>query len=289
MNQSSTTAPSGCSSSVIAPSERILFRSAIEIAAIENVGPPAGVVISTITACARFATSPKIDFNALHLFVAANAPIKMSSSVVIGSKIGGFAGQCSVRVRISKDRVVNVKVFHNASLQCTGIDRPIAGIQALRAIKELIDLADIFPANTQPALRIEDYRTVNINSTYKWSESIRQPELFKILTRTYGLFVMFDTTHYPGVNMKYFHNVANRVQNGRCQCPEPCRGKGDGDKRGFCRRVTVSIFRSGIVLITGSRNYQQLSDVYNFIRKIFTKHAGAITAPTFSLKPTDAI
>lgn len=275
--------------STISAVDRALFRSEIEIAAIDNVGPPAGIVISTITACARFSGSPKIDFRGLHEYVTANAPITIKSAIIIGSKIGGFAGQCSLRVQINPSRVVNVKVFHNASLQCTGINKPIVGIHALRAIKDLIGMTeDILPAQFKASsLRIEDYRTVNINSTYKWHNNIRQPELFKILTRTYKLFVMFDTTHYPGVNMKYFHNAKNSVQNGRCQCTEPCRGKGDGDIRGFCRRVTVSIFRSGIVLITGSRNYQQLSDVYEFIRNIFTKHATEITAPIFSLKPTD--
>lgn len=267
--------------------DRLIFRSPLEIAAIENTGPPIGLAISTLTACACFATKPKVDYKHLHEFVVANAPIAIPPATILGSKIGGFAGQCSVVVRISDCRVINVKVFHNSSLQCTGIDVPTSGIECLRVIQKLVVMTKAIPASAVPTLRINDYRTVNINSTYKWHHQIKQPELFKILMKTYGLFVMFDTTHYPGINLKYFHNVHNAVQTGCCQCEAPCRGKGDGDRLMYCRRITVAIFRSGIVLITGSRNYTQLADVFDFIKNIFAKHSAQITAPTFSLEPTD--
>ena len=269
--------------------DRGIYRSKEEIMAIETVGPPPELFVSTITACARFVDIKHVDFSALHSHVNLSAPITMSDTkdVILSSSVGGFAGQCSVCVLVNRvgmePRKINVKIFHNASLQCTGIDHPATGLKALRAIQQL---CRSFFGDTS-VYCIGDYRTVNINSTYRFNKKILQDVLYRLLFKTYGLFVMFDTTHYPGVNMKYFHNIATLDNGGVCKCDKPCIGKGDGDGPGRCRRLTVSIFRSGIVLITGSRNYRQLSDVYKFIKNIFRKHHDDIVAPVFDLKPSD--
>ena len=49
-------------------------------------------------------------------------------------------------------------------------------------------------------------------------------------------------------------------------------GKGNGKGDGQCKKVTISTFRSGSVIITGARTEQQIKDSYNFINYVFQTH-----------------
>ena len=59
---------------------------------------------------------------------------------------------------------------------------------------------------------------------------------------------------------------------GVCQCSKKCNGKGLGKGDGQCKKVTISTFRSGSVIITGARNMLQIKDSYNFINSVFKNH-----------------
>ena len=139
------------------------------------------------------------------------------------------------------------------------------------------------------------YRTVNMNSTHSLGFKVRREELFRIL-KTLGMLVLYDSTHYPGVNLKYMYNAHNRCRDGRCHCYDgevgEDRGKkciktrGDGNALRQCRPITVSIYNSGSILFTGTRNYAQLREAYRFIMRVCREHRSSVEADAFELEPT---
>jgi hypothetical protein len=53
-------------------------------------------------------------------------------------------------------------------------------------------------------------------------------------------------------------------------------GNGDGYSIGNCKKITISPFRTGSVIITGAKNTEQLNDAYIFLNKVFIDHADVI-------------
>ena len=56
------------------------------------------------------------------------------------------------------------------------------------------------------------------------------------------------------------------------QCKNICKGQGTGDGDGECKRITMSIFRTGRIIITGAREIKQIEAAYSFLNKVFDKH-----------------
>ena len=44
-----------------------------------------------------------------------------------------------------------------------------------------------------------------------------------------------------------------------------CNGKGNGCGDGDCKKVTIAVFMSGKVIITGGQNKDQINESYRFI------------------------
>ena len=59
---------------------------------------------------------------------------------------------------------------------------------------------------------------------------------------------------------------------GKCYCTKLCNGKGDGDGNGNCKKITISTFQSGSVIITGARSMEQINDAYKFINRVFEEN-----------------
>ena len=45
-----------------------------------------------------------------------------------------------------------------------------------------------------------------------------------------------------------------------------CNGKGRADGDGNCKKVTIAVFKSGKIIITGGQNIKQLETSYRFIK-----------------------
>ena len=58
---------------------------------------------------------------------------------------------------------------------------------------------------------------------------------------------------------------------GKCYCKGLCTGKGDGIGDGKCKKITISVFQSGSVII-GAKTYTQIIDAYEFISNVFMTH-----------------
>ena len=91
------------------------------------------------------------------------------------------------------------------------------------------------------------------------------------MVEKYNIFSNYEPCIYPGVNSKFYWNedYKDEPYKGKCYCLNPCDGKGCGKGDGNCKKITISAFQSGSVIITGARNLEQIHTAYNFINKIF--------------------
>ena len=86
---------------------------------------------------------------------------------------------------------------------------------------------------------------------------------------------MLEKTIYQGVNTKFFYNKRNPGV-GICQCKNFCKGQGTGDGEGECKRITMSIFRTGRIIITGARQLEQIEAAYHFLNQVLDKHHATV-------------
>jgi TATA-box binding protein (TBP) (component of TFIID and TFIIIB) len=183
-----------------------------------------------------------------------------------------------VRRKINSDtsskegfKEVNVKLFANGGIQMTGV---VSEEFAYDAVQYLLSIINNIPAKifNEPA-KIEKFSTKLINTDYELNKFINQDALHKILINEYNLFSMLEKTIYQGVNTKFFYNT-NNENTGICRCDTEkfCKGQGTGLGKGECKRITMSIFRTGRIIITGARTMEQIEAAYKFLNNVFDKH-----------------
>jgi len=141
----------------------------------------------------------------------------------------------------------------------------------------------------EPKPYIMKFDICMMNSDYTIGRAIRRDQLYKILVEKYGLWSSFEPTIYQGVNTKFFWNKVRPAAApiGICVCPTPCDGSGSGYGIGQCKKITISPFRTGSIIITGAKHPEQLHDAYNFINGVLeTYSATVLRSDTPVLEPS---
>ena len=118
--------------------------------------------------------------------------------------------------------------------------------------------------------KIKDYKIVLINSDYYLGFEIKRDVLQDLLSNRYNIFSSYEPCIYPGVNSKYYFNeqYINNDYEGKCYCDVYCNGKGSGSGNGQCKKITIALFQSGSIIITGARDMEQIKRAHKFINKI---------------------
>jgi TATA-box binding protein (TBP) (component of TFIID and TFIIIB) len=164
---------------------------------------------------------------------------------------------------------VNVKLFANGGIQMTGVTSEPFARDSIEWLLQTFKSLDESPFNGTP--KIDRFSVQLINTDYALNKFINQDALHKILINEYNLFSMLEKTIYQGVNTKFFYNTNNQGK-GICRCQQFCKGQGTGDGEGQCKRITMSIFRTGRIIITGARRMEQIYATYEFLNSVFNKH-----------------
>ena len=162
-------------------------------------------------------------------------------------------------IHIYENKIINVKLFNNGKIQMTGLKTPEQGKHLIKKLINHLQDHDLLPKKT---IDIEFYDLVLINSDFDIGFEIERENLQEELIN-YGMYSSFEPCIYPGVNIKYFFNSNNT--NGICCCNSICNGKGEGCGDGDCKKITIAVFKSGKIIITGGRNYDQIETAYYFI------------------------
>lgn len=185
-----------------------------------------------------------------------------------------FDNQVTIVYRTNDNKNLNIKTFRNGNVQITGIKSIDQGYTTVdKMIKVLTDIyhnKDENVIGSVDELRNHNYKIRLINTDYKVGFSIKRENLHKILKNEYGNVCNYEPVIYPGVKLHYFFNIQNADMNGVCKCSRRCHdlkgGEGNGDCD--CKKITIAIFQSGCVIITGPQTKQQIEVCYKFINDI---------------------
>ena len=185
-----------------------------------------------------------------------------------------FYNSCSIIVKPSiNEKCVNIKLFNNGKITLTGCKKELDGYYAsCILLEELKKIPSIFMSlneNEVNELKIVDYKITMINSDFNTNFKIDLIKLLNILNiKEKELFIKFNPEKYRGLIIGYFWNTSKKIQDGKCNCISKCNGKGNGEGDGNCKKITISIFKSGSIIITGGRLVQQIEDAYRNINTI---------------------
>ena len=173
---------------------------------------------------------------------------------------------------LKANKRVNAKIFNNGRVQMTGINSDQIGETTIQILlSECNKLSsdsklEIFETETIDV--VEELETVLINSDFDIHNEINRESLHRLIIMN-GYMSSFEPCTYPGVNIKYYHNPLK--QNfGICDCEKPCNGKG---KDNTCKKITVAVFKSGKIIITGGRSKENIQTAYVFITEFIAENS----------------
>lgn len=161
----------------------------------------------------------------------------------------------------------NIKIFGNAAVHMTGIRTPEDGVKVLEALTTEMKTLGEGVVSPQADVRACDFVIRMINSGFSVPFKVRRKNLHQLLIGpNYNNVCSFQPLTYPGVKLAYYWNTESTGEgNGLCNCSRVCYGKGNGKGEGNCKKVTVAIFDSGQLLITGANAFCQIDAAYKFI------------------------
>lgn len=254
--------------------------------------------ISTITATGCVGTPINLDvmYNCLEVIDSESTNVEGIMYVEYGKKksetiFKGYSKKFSVNRRKSKptkrfdnqvtivyktkdNNSLNIKTFRNGNVQVTGIKTIAQGYDVVDKMIEI--LKDVYYKKDKEViedvsnLRNIDFKIRLINTDYKVGFSIKRENLHKILKNEYDLVCNYEPVIYPGVKLHYFYNKHNFRRDGICKCGKKCHDMkgGEGNGEGDCKKITIAIFQSGCIIITGSQTQEQIDECYAFINEI---------------------
>ena len=170
---------------------------------------------------------------------------------------------------------VNVKVFKNGNVQMTGVKHIDQGQDVIDKVIEQVNKIHgrgIPIAMTFHTIASSNYKICLINSDFRMGLDIRRDKLNTIVQKEYKMYSSFEPCIYPGVKIQYCWTSDCGNGDGICNCTCDCPGKGTGRGDGQCKKITIAVFQSGCIIITGAQSYIQIDDAYKFICKVVEKH-----------------
>lgn len=179
-----------------------------------------------------------------------------------------------------KLNTLNIKVFKNGKIQMTGVKSEDIGRSAVNSIisliKEYQSSTDTKIVEDIAMLQSSDFCIHLINSDFKVNMEIRRDLLANLLMKRYSCTCSYEPCIYPGVKIQYFMNKHSKglplEEQGKCLCEPSCNGKGDGCTTSACKKITISIFQSGCILITGVTLIEHINMGYNYISEIIRQN-----------------
>jgi TATA-box binding protein (TBP) (component of TFIID and TFIIIB) len=196
-----------------------------------------------------------------------------------------FDNQLTVIYKYNVESLMNIKIFKNGNIQITGIKQINDGEKMIdELITEIRNIAlkkDIKVVHDAIALANNKYKVALINSDFKVDFEIKRDKLFTTMINVYENRCSFEPCIYPGVKIQYFWNINNVHKTGVCVCKESCfNGKGGGNGEGDCKKITIAVFQSGCIIITGAQTTQQIDDAYEFICNVLFRNIDGIKKTT---------
>jgi len=235
---------------------------------------PKNVLISTMTITGYLGTSFNMDNIEKYMILdkediiaikSANSINKLpeytlkSKSANKNSK-KNFYNQLTTIVKINEEKYMNIKLFKNSSIQITGcksLDDCNIGlnkiIKRLKEIYSYIDeegnFVDIKFVENIEDIKISRMKIVMINSNFTINYCINREILYNIL-RNEHVNCRYNPSSHACVNIKY---------------------KSSND-----HKVSIFVFQTGKIIITGAKNLLHIKEAYNYIYTFLQKNKNKI-------------
>jgi TATA-box binding protein (TBP) (component of TFIID and TFIIIB) len=172
-----------------------------------------------------------------------------------------FYNQVSLHVRVrGKLKPVNVKLFHNGSIQMTGcktIDNALDALETsfyelrmnVKAIPDystlkIIEKPFAVDLTKMTLSHINAFKVEMINSNFKMPFHIDRPKLYNLL-QEYSIECIYDPVGHACVNIKW--NCSDKL-------------------------ISIFVFEKGAIIITGAKNCNHILSAYMFINKFLMKN-----------------
>ncbi len=187
-----------------------------------------------------------------------------------------FDNQLTIIYKYNDESLMNIKMFKNGNIQITGVKCIEHGSNMIDILidymKEICSKEPDAVKNVQQ-LTNNNYKVALINSDFKIGFEIKRDKLYTILINSYDNKCSFEPCIYPGVKIQYFWNSYNKHKNGVCCCRNECSiGKNDGHGENRCKKITIAVFQSGCIIITGAQTTEQIDEVYDYICDVLKTH-----------------
>ena len=191
---------------------------------------------------------------------------KMAKRIVVIKNYKKFDNQLTLEYKIKMDEVkytiLNCKIFNNGNVQMTGVKYIEQGAVFLERVRDIV-LASPATVCDKTKVKACNYQVRMINCDYKFPFCIKRDCLFNILISKYQNVCSFEPCIYPGVKLQYMWRLGN--VNGLCKCPEMCA---INKRNSICKKITIAVFQSGCVIITGAQSIPQINEAYDWINSI---------------------
>lgn len=184
-----------------------------------------------------------------------------------------FYNQLTFIVSVGNDKNVNIKIFSNGKVQMTGCkSRGDIKIGMKKLIQKIADVDEdpaIFCAGDK--LNFNEPKIEMINSNFATGFHMNLKKLYYILDDIFRkntdkiISVRYEKCIYPGINLK----LANLDE-----ITKPYKNK-HGQLR-YDKKISVFIFGSGNIIITGANNTEQIETAYKYVNDVIEKNFGEI-------------
>lgn len=168
-----------------------------------------------------------------------------------------FDNQATVIVRTfidDKYEHANLKIFKNGNIQMTGVKSVNHGNMILDYIVEnfkTMNAEESMIASIEN-INITNFKIQLINSDFKIGYNIKREKLYKLIHKDYSdMFCSFEPCIYPGVKIQFLIEETGK-------------------------KVTIAVFRSGCVIITGAQELEETKRAYTFIHGILVNNKSEI-------------
>jgi len=202
--------------------------------------------------------------------------VKTASETVASEVKNHFQNQLTIIWRFSS-REVNSMLFSNGKLKAVGLRDEREVVESLHQLEVYLNqyIEVLYPyliskEEEKKNIRFENTKCCMINTDFTTHFKIIRDNIYDVIRKEYDIVASYEPDIYPGVKIRYYYNKQS-LRNGKCICSVKCKGKGDGDGNGDCKAVTICIFQSGNIIITGGNSFCQIQETYLFINTLLEK------------------
>ncbi len=224
---------------------------------IDNDKQPSWLKLTTITMVSSYMRDAgiKLDLDRMKLVFRKMKTIDIMNGGSWRRFYSTFYNQITIGYQDSLS-VKKVKIFPNGSLQVAGCRDPYDCTRFINQLQLLLKW--IYNVDVPE----DSFRIVMINSNFSLRHIINQNIIFGVFRKLSGFSVSFDPDRYSAVKMKF-----SPISNGK--------------------QVTVSIFSSGSVIITGAQKLDEVFGAYKIIVEQVYKHFSTVCVEKTNVSDAD--